>query len=310
MRTCSSSSGRTSRTPPTCLRRRAVQIELDPLRIGNRLPVEAPLVGDARETIRSLIPMLERKEDRTFLERTQEGKRAWDEDMEALEAADRDPIQPQYLMRVIDRLATEDAILTSDSGTVATWAARHFDIRGDRRFYLSANLASMAAGLPYAIAAQLAHPERQCVAFVGDGAFSMLMAEFHTAAWLGLPVKVVICNNGVLGQILWEQMALGYPEFGVRFGTPMHFAGWAEACGGRGIRVGKPGEVEPAIREAFEDPGPALVDVIVNPDEPPMPGKVRYEDAVGFARSFLKGQPRRAAIASTLFRDKLDQMKS
>jgi pyruvate dehydrogenase (quinone)/pyruvate oxidase len=105
-------------------------------------------------------------------------------------------------------------------------------------------------------------------------------------------------------------MALGYPEYGVRFGTSMEFATWAESCGGLGIRVEKPGDVEPAIREAFTHRGPALVDVVVNPDEPPMPGKVRYDDAVGFAQSFLKGQPRRAAIASTLFRDKLDQLRS
>jgi pyruvate dehydrogenase (quinone) len=288
----------------------AVQIELDPTRIGNRVPVEAPLVGEAADTLRALLPFLERKDDRDFLSAAQEGKEAWDEDMAALESPDREPIQPQYLMRVIDRQASDDAILTSDSGTVATWAARHFDIRGNRRFYLSGNLASMAAGLPYALAAQVAYPDRECIAFVGDGAFAMLMAEFHTAAWLGLPVKVVVCNNGVLGQILWEQMALGYPEYGVRFGTSMDFAGWAQSCGGLGIRVEKPGDVEAGMREAFAHRGPALVDVVVNPDEPPMPGKVRYDDAIGFAESFLKGQPRRAAIASTLFRDKLDQMRS
>ncbi len=105
-------------------------------------------------------------------------------------------------------------------------------------------------------------------------------------------------------------MALGYPEHGVRFEQGMDFAPWAEACGGRGIRVEKPGDVEPAIRDALAHPGPALVDVVVNPDEPPMPPKIRYEDAKGFAQSFLKGQPRRAAIASTVFRDKLDQLKS
>jgi pyruvate dehydrogenase (quinone) len=127
--------------------------------------------------------------------------------------------------------------------------------------------------------------------------------------WHGLPIKVVICNNGSLGQILWEQMALGYPEHGVRFGTPMEFAGWAESCGGLGMRVEKAGDLDPAIRDAFAHRGPALVDVVVNPDEPPMPGKVRYEQAKGFAEAFLKGQPRRVSIASTLFRDKLEQLR-
>jgi pyruvate dehydrogenase (quinone)/pyruvate oxidase len=156
----------------------------------------------------------------------------------------------------------------------------------------------------------VAFPGRQCIAFVGDGGFAMLMAEFHTAAWHKLPIKVFICNNGVLGQILWEQMALGYPEHGVRFETHMDFAPWAEACGGRGIRVEKVGDLEPAVREAFEFQGPALVDVAVNPDEPPMPAKIHYEEAKNFAESFLKGTPRRATIASTLFRDKIDQLKS
>jgi pyruvate dehydrogenase (quinone) len=289
--------------------RPSVQIELDPVRIGNRVPVEVPLVGDVGPTLERLRPLLERKERRDFLERMQEERRTWDEEMRALEDREREPIQPQYLMSVIDSLADDDAFLMTDSGTVATWAARHFTIRGDRRFDLSGNLATMAPAVPYAIAAQVAFPDRQCIAFIGDGGFAMLMAEFHTAAWHELPIKVVVCNNGVLGQILWEQMALGYPEHGVRFGTPMNFAPFAESCGGLGLRVEKPGDVESAIRDAFAHKGPALVDVVVNPDEPPMPPKVRYDDAKGFAESFLKGQPRRAAIASTLFRDKLEQLR-
>jgi pyruvate dehydrogenase (quinone) len=288
---------------------KAVQIELDPTRIGNRMPLEVPLVGEAKETLAALIPMLRRKEDRGFLEKAQKAKTKWDEDMAVLADPERDPIMPQYLMSVVDRLAADDAILTSDSGTIATWAARYFTIRGNREFYLSGNLATMAPGLPYAIAAQVAYPGRQCIAFVGDGGFAMLMAEFHTAAWHDLPVKVVVCNNGILGQILWEQMVLGYPEHGVRFGTPMDFAPFAESCGGLGIRVEKPGDVEPAIHDALAHPGPALVDVMVNPDEPPMPAKVTYDEAKGFAQAFLKGTARRATIASTLFRDKIEQLK-
>jgi pyruvate dehydrogenase (quinone)/pyruvate oxidase len=288
---------------------KAVQIDLDPTRIGNRLPLEAALVGDAKRTLGELIPLLDRREDRGFLEKAQDGMKKWFEGLEDLESAERDPIQPQYLMRVIDRLASDDAILCSDSGTIATWAARHFDIQGERQFYLSGNLATMAPGLPYAIACQVAYPDRQILSFVGDGGFAMLMAEFHTACWQSLPIKVVVCNNGLLGQILWEQMALGYPEHGVRFETHMDFAPWAESCGGLGIHVEKVGDVEPAIREALEHRGPALVDVTVNPDEPPMPPKVKYEEAKGFAQAFLKGTPRRATIASTLFRDKLDRLK-
>jgi pyruvate dehydrogenase (quinone)/pyruvate oxidase len=230
--------------------------------------------------------------------------------MTALEAPDRDPIQPQYLMSVIDRYATDDAILSSDSGTIATWAARHFDIRGDRHFMLSGNLATMAPGLPYTIAAQWAHPGRQCIAFVGDGGFAMLMAEFDTACRYQLPIKVFVNNNSELGQIMWEQMVLGYPEFGIRFSQFSHFAPWAEACGGRAWEVTEPGDLERVVKEALDHPGPALVDVHVNPDEPPLPAKVTYDQAKSFALAWLRGQPRKATIASTLLRDKIDQLKS
>ena len=167
----------------------------------------------------------------------------------------------------------------------------------------------MAPGLPYTIAAQWAHPGHQCIAFVGDGGFAMLMAELDTACRYDLPIKVVVNNNGALGQILWEQMVLGYPEFGVRFSRAMRFAPYASSCGALGIEVEKAGEVEEAVRAALAHPGPALVDVMVNPDEPPMPGKVSYDQAKGFAQAFLRGQPHKATIASTLFRDRLDQLK-
>lgn len=288
---------------------RTVQIDLDPVAAGNRMPTEVPVVADAGKALRALLPLLERKADRGFLEQAQRGMREWRANLAALEDPGREPIQPQYLARCLDRLAADDAILCSDSGTIATWAARHWDVRGQRQFYLSGNLATMAPGLPYAIAAQWAYPERQCIALIGDGGFAMLMAEFDTACRYGLPIKVVVNNNAALGQILWEQMVLGYPEYGVRFQQAMNFAPYAESCGGLGLRVEKPSEVEGALREALDHDGPALVDVMVNPDEPPMPGKVTYEQAKGFARAFLHGQPRRATIASTLFRDKIDQLK-
>ena len=287
--------------PGSC---QVVQIEADPIRAGNRLPTQVPMIGDARESLTALVPHLNRKPERDFLAHAQKGMRHWREQMRGLESITADPIQPQFLMSVINRLASDDAILTSDSGTIATWAARHFDIRGGREFYLSGNLATMAPGLPYTIANQFAYPDRQCIAFVGDGGFAMLMAEFATACRYRLPITVVINNNSSLGQILWEQMVLGYPEFGVRFQQRPDFAPWAEACGGRGIRVDKAEELEAAVAEALSHPGPSLVDVSVNVDEPPMPGKVTYEQAKGFLKSFLSGQPRKAAIARTLFRDK------
>jgi pyruvate dehydrogenase (quinone)/pyruvate oxidase len=289
---------------------RVVQIDADPVTVGSRIPTEVPLVGDAPETLRALLPLLQRNDDRSFLEVAQARMEEWRAKLAALEDPERDPIQPQYLMRVIDRQAADDAILTCDSGTIATWAARHFDIRGDRRFFLSGNLATMAPGLPYANACQWAFPGRQVIAFIGDGGFAMLMAEFLTAIRHDLPVKVVINNNAEYGQILWEQMVLGFPEYGVRHRGVANFTGFAESNGALGLRVEHPGDVDLAVAKAFAHPGPAVVDVLTNPDEPPLPPKVTYQQAKKFAEAFLRGQPHRATIASTLFRDRLSELRS
>ena len=199
---------------------RIVQIEADPARAGARVPTEVPVVGDAREGLQALLPLLKQRTDTSFLEKYQKQMGKWREKMAALQDEKRDPIAPEFLVSVLDELAADDAILTCDSGTIATWAARHWHIRADRQFYLSGNLATMAPGLPYAIGIQHAFPGRQVIGYVGDGGFSMLMAEFITAIKHQLPVKIVINNNNSLGQILWEQMVLGYPEFGVRHSDP------------------------------------------------------------------------------------------
>jgi pyruvate dehydrogenase (quinone) len=288
---------------------KVVQVELDPARAGTRIPTDVPLVGDVGATLEALLPRLEQKDDK-HLRKYQDKTRDWKDSMVALESPSREPIAPQYLAHQLDVLATDDAILTCDSGTIATWAARHWHIRGQREFYLSGTLATMAPGLPYALAVQHVHPGRQVIAFVGDGGFAMLMAEFHTAMRYGLPVKVVINNNNALGQILWEQMVLGFPEHGVRFGEPLpDYAAWARGCGGFGAHVDKPGDLPNVLQEALNHPGPALVDVAVNPDEPPLPGKVTYEQAKKFAEAWLRGQPNKAAMATTLFKDKIQQLK-
>jgi pyruvate dehydrogenase (quinone)/pyruvate oxidase len=212
---------------------------------------------------------------------------------------------------VLDELAAEDAILTCDSGTIATWAARHWHIRGGRQFFLSGNLATMAPGMPYAIGIQHALPGRQVIAYVGDGGFAMLMAEFITAIQHRLPVKIVVNNNNSLAQILWEQMVLGYPEHGVRYPDPfVDYSALATANGALGIKVERPAGVRTAVQQALSHAGPALVDVNVNPDEPPLPGKVEYQQAKKFAEAFIKGQPHKATIATTLFRDKIEQLRA
>jgi pyruvate dehydrogenase (quinone) len=227
-----------------------VQIETDLTRVGRPTPTEAPLVGDAAETLQALLPLLHRAEDRSFLDQAQQGMARWRERLAALED-DSTPVRPPYLARVVDQLASSDAILASDSGASATWSAHHFEVRAGRHYLLSANLTTMTAGLPYAIAAQWAHPGRQVIAFVAADGFAKLMAELLTAVRHQLPVKVVVANPAVP------------PE-----GRPPDFARWAEACGALGTRAERADEVPKAIGDAFAHPGPALVDVLVGRDEP------------------------------------------
>jgi pyruvate dehydrogenase (quinone) len=289
---------------------RVAQIEADPARAGARVPTEAPVVGDAKLTLQRLMPLLKQRADTSFLATCQAGMDKWRHTMATQADPERDPIAPQYVVHVLDELAADDAVLTCDSGTIATWAARQWGIRGGREFFLSGNLATMAPGLPYAIGIQHALPGRQVIGYVGDGGFAMLMAEFLTAVKHQLPVKIVINNNNSLGQILWEQMVLGYPEHGVRYPEPfVDYAAFASANGALGVKVARAADVRPAIERALSHDGPALVDVNVNPDEPPLPGKVEYQQAKKFAQAFLRGQPRKATIATTLFRDKIEQLK-
>jgi pyruvate dehydrogenase (quinone) len=175
-------------------------------------------------------------------------------------------------------------------------------------FSVSGTLASMACGLPYAIAAQIAFPERQSIAFVGDGGFTMLMGEFATAVQYNLPIKVIIIKNNILGMIRWEQMAfLGNPEYGVEF-TPINYASFAEACGGKGYVLKEPDEVRPIISKALKEKKPTIVEVYSDPFEPPMPPKVESEFILNLAESFAKGQPHRKRIGLTLFRNQVHEV--
>ncbi|MEZ5181464.1 MAG: thiamine pyrophosphate-binding protein [Acidimicrobiales bacterium] len=271
-------------------------------------PRRRPAARRLEDRVRALLDRLA-PQDQAHLERYREKMADWRKDMAALEDPDRSPIAPQYLMHAIDEAAASDAVLTCDSGTIATWAARHWTIRGDREFYLSGNLATMAPGLPYAIAIQHAQPNRQVIAFVGDGGFAMLMAEMLTAVRNELPIKVVVNNNNSYGQILWEQMVLGYPEYKVRHQDPEpDFAAWATACGAFGAKVTDPHELPGAIRSLLDHPGPGLIDCSVNPNEPPMPGQITYEQAKHFAQAFLRGQPHKASTLAAIAGDKIRQL--
>ncbi len=279
---------------------RAAQIDIDPKRIGLRYPVEAPLVGDARRVLRALLPRLEYHSDRSFLEKAQSGMAEWRDLMHERGTRTDMPMKPQVVAHELNKLLSEDAIIATDSGTITTWAARHIDIRGSMMFSVSGTLASMACAVPYALAAGIAYPARQVVAFVGDGGFTMLLGELATAVKYGLDIKIVVIRNNSLGQIKWEQMVfLGNPEYGCDL-QPIDFAAVARAFGAAGFTVEEPTRCGDILRQALATPGPVVIDAIVDPHEPPMPPKVDLKQAAKFAQSLASGTPHASKIALTV----------
>ena len=287
---------------------RAVQIDVDPMRIGLRYPVEVGLAGDSQQTLQVLLPWLEHHTDRSFLEKAQAGMREWWTLMEERGTRQDIPMKPQVVAWELGKRLTSTAIVSSDSGTIATWFARQLPVKRGQMYSLSGTLATMANGLPYTIAAQIAYPDRQCIAFVGDGGFSMLMAEFATAVKYQLPIKVIIIKNNTLGMIKWEQMVfLGNPEYGCEL-QPIDFAAFARACGGTGLTIEKPSECGTILDQALATSGPVIVEAIVDPFVPPMPAKITVEQATNFAKSLARGEPNRAKIAWTVLSDKVREL--
>src|SRR5579864_8033207 len=217
---------------------KGVQVDLDPKKIGLRYPVEIGLVGDSKNTLAAIVPLLKKKEDRSFLKAAQAGMKDWWEVMEKRATRRDKPMKPQVVAWELGKRLRSDAIVSCDSGTIATWWARQIPVKRGQMHTLSGTLATMAPGLPYTIAAQVAHPKRQCVGFVGDGGFTMLMGELLTVVKYQLPIKIVIIKNDTLGQIKWEQMVfLGNPEYGCDLNPNLDFAMFARACGVSGYTI-------------------------------------------------------------------------
>jgi pyruvate dehydrogenase (quinone)/pyruvate oxidase len=217
-------------------------------------------------------------------------------------------MKPQVVAWELGKRLTHTAIVSCDSGTITTWWARQIPVKRGQMHSVSGMLASMACGLPYAIAAQIAYPERQSVALVGDGGFTMLMGEFATAVKYQLPVKIIVVKNNVLGQIKWEQMVfLGNPEYGVDL-HPIDFAAYAQACGGTGFTIEDPAACGRILDQALATPGPVVVEALVDPHEPPLPAKITLEQATMFAESLARGQPNRTKIAWTVLSDKVREL--
>ncbi len=287
---------------------KCVQIDIDAERIGLRHPVDVELVGDAKATLAALIPLLKHKKRRGFLEESQERMKKWNELMDQRGTREDMPMKPQVVTHTLNRLLDDDAIVSSDSGTIATWTARHVEMRGDMKFSLSGSLATMANGLPYSIGAAVAYPGRQVVCVVGDGGLSMLMAELATIAKYKLNVKVIVVKNNVLGQIKWEQMVEdANPEFGVDL-QPIDFAQVAEACGVAGFTIERPEEAESELRRALTHEGPAVVQCVVDPNEPPLPGNINMKQAINFGEALARGEKDRYDIIKTVLEDKVREV--
>lgn len=273
---------------PTPGKVKAIQIDVDPARIGLRYPVDIGLVGQCGNVLRALMPLITPASNRDFLRWAQEQKSHWDTLIE--ERANRDdiPMKPQVIAHALTDVLEDDAIICCDTGTVTTWAARHIRIRGTMQFSVSGTLATMGNGLPYSIGASLAYPGRQVVCFAGDGGFTMLMGELATAVKYQLPIKIIVVKNNTFGMIKWEQIAFeGNPQYGVDL-QAIDFAAFARACGASGYSLSDPARVKVTLNEAFQQPGPVLIEVDVDPHEPPLPGKVTTDQAWQFAKAMVR----------------------
>lgn len=279
---------------------KVVQIDSDPARISLRYPVDAAIVGDARASLARLNDTLTMNTDHDFLKQVRQWKAEW---LEALAAGARrpgEPMKPQRVVYELDRRLGDDALVATDCGHNTGLAAQYLQIRGSQRFAVSGTLASMGAGVPYAIAAALAFPGRQVVAVVGDGGLGMSLAELATCARYRLPVKIIVINNGVLGQIKWEQMLfLGNPEFACDL-APMDFAQIARGCGVRARRITSPSEVGEALDELLAAEGPALLDTVVDPNEPMLPPKRREDYMRKLQQALQAGTPGSGEIEAAL----------
>lgn len=264
-----------------------IQIDINPGSIGAHSKVDIALVGDIRATLAALLPLLEEKTDRTFLDKALENYQDARKGLDDLAKPGDKQIHPQYLAQQISQFADEDAIFTCDVGTPTVWAARYLKMNGKRRLLGSFNHGSMANAMPQALGAKASAPQRQVIAMCGDGGFSMLMGDFLSVVQMNLPIKIVVFNNSVLGFVAMEMKAGGY----LTDGTDLHqtnFAAIANACGITGIRVEKPGELDAALNQAFKTDGPVLVDVVVAKEELAIPPQIKLEQAKGFSLYMLR----------------------
>jgi pyruvate oxidase len=261
---------------------KVIQVDKDIRHIGRRCPVDLSIVGDVSEVLDQLLADLSQKDNDNFLTECRHQKMKWSREQSEKESSQETPIKPQFLARSVGELANKDAIFLCDTGTVTAWVARHLPVTEHQLFTLSGNLATMAFSMAGAIGAQLKYPDRQVIALIGDGGFSMLMQEFITVVNRKLPIKVIIFNNAKLGLIQLEQESSGYPEYKTALENP-DFSEFARLCGGEGWSVDRPELLVDALKEAFTSTNACVIDVHVDPNELVMPPKLELSQAVNYS---------------------------
>ena len=294
---------------------RGVQIDIDARMIGIRYPMEANLVGDSAQTLRALIPLLEHKSDRSWREQVETSVAKWWGVLEARAMNDADPINPQRLFWELSPRLPENCILSSDSGSSANWFARDLKIRRGMKASLSGTLATMGPGVPYAIAAKFAFPDRVAIALVGDGAMQMNgNSELVTVAkywqrWSDPRLIVLVLNNRDLNQVTWEQRAVeGDPKFDAAQGLPdFPYARYADLIGLRGIRVETPDQIGGAWDEALSADRPVVLEAVTDPEVPPLPPHITFEHAKALTSTLLKRDPGSRGIIRQTLRDKVEE---
>jgi pyruvate dehydrogenase (quinone) len=283
---------------------RAVQIDIDGKYVGMRYPYELNLVGDARATLRALIPLLERKEDRSWREDIEAKVTRWWETMEQEAMVEADPVNPMRLFHELSTRLPNNAIVAADSGSAANWYARQLKFHGDMRGSLSGNLATMGPGVPYGIGAKFGHPDRPVIVFEGDGAMQMnglaelITIKHYWEQWSDPRLIVAVLHNDDLNQVTWEMRAMeGAPKFAESQTLPnVDYAAFASSLGLQGIYIDKPGDLGPAWERALAAGRPTVLDVRVDPSIPPIPPHATFEQAKATARAILEGDENRRSV--------------
>jgi pyruvate dehydrogenase (quinone) len=296
---------------------RGVQIDIDARRIGIRYPMDVHLVGDAAETLRALVPLLQTKEDRSWQDTIKESVRDWWHLMADRAQEPANPINPQHVFWELSPRLPDNCIITSDSGSAANWFARDLKLRRGMMASLSGTLATMGPGVPYAVAAKFAHPDRPVIALVGDGAMQMNgLNELITVAkywrrWSNPTLVVLVLNNRDLNQVTWEQRAMqGDPKYpGTQDIPDFPYARFAELVGLKGVRVDDPDRVADAWDEALVADRPVVLEAVTDPEVPPLPPHITFEEAKHFAKAVMHGDPNSGRMIRQSLRHMLDSMK-